>query len=131
MIKVTRNGGHSLNANIVAGNAMLCGNSPQATTPIYSLTGQWIAFVTPDNRVWRPDSELLGHLVDGNVYNLSGAYVGTISHGVLSRLAGRSGMNMPLPVTPVVVPGYPGIPEPSHIRPLAPGETLLEKLIVH
>jgi len=101
----------------------------QAHVPIFSITGQWIAFVTPDCRVWRPDSNLLGHIVDGNVYSVSGEYVGTLSNGVMSRLADRSGTKCPLPDSPVLVPGYPGIPEPSLIRPLAPGETLQEKLL--
>jgi len=99
-------------------------------TPIYSVTGQWIAFVTPDNRVWRPDSCLLGHLVNCDLFSVSGSYLGTVSNGVLSRISERTMLVQSLPDTPVTVPGYPGIPQPTLIRPLAPGETLEQKISV-
>jgi len=98
--------------------------------PIFSVTGSWIAFITPDNLVWRPDASLIGHVVDNNIFSQSGTYLGTVTDNVLTWLDVFSDRTNLRPDAPIDFPGYPGLPEPSLIRPLQPGETLEAKLLV-
>ena len=97
---------------------------------VFSLTGTWIAFVTPDKLVWRPDSVLLGHLIGDDVFTAAGDYLGTIQGGLFSRLEDRAVIKRARFETQFDVPGYPGLPAPSLIRPVQPGETLEAKLVV-
>jgi len=102
----------------------------QAPQAVFSVTGTWIGFVTSDRLYWRPDSVLIGHVVGDDVFTLTGSYVGTMQCGVFARFEERAEMTHPRQLGEVVVPGYPGLPAPSLIRPLQPGETLEAKLIV-
>jgi hypothetical protein len=99
------------------------------TWPIFSISGTWIAFVTPDNLVWKPDSTLWGHRIHDDVYTLEGSYIGTIAAGIFTRLEDRAETRIPRAEAPIRFPGYPGLPEPSLVRPLQPGETLESKLV--
>jgi hypothetical protein len=100
-----------------------------ATWPIFSISGTWIAFVTSDNLVWRPDSTLWGHRIHDDVFTLEGSYVGTIAAGIFTRLEDRAETRIPRAEAPIRFPGYPGLPEPSLVRLLQPGETLESKLV--
>lgn len=95
-----------------------------APRPIFSASGTWLAFVTDDNLVWRPDVHLLGHVVHGNVFTTAGTYVGTIEGNVLTWHVEKAGISVPRPDVPVNVPGYPGLPAPNFIRAAAPGSLL-------
>lgn len=100
------------------------GLNTTAPRAIFSASGTWLAFVTPDNLVWRPSVELVGHVVYENVFTSAGAYVGTIEGNVLTWHADKAAIEMPRPDVPVTVPGYPGLPPPNLLRAVGPGQLL-------
>ncbi len=94
------------------------------TRAIFSASGTWLAFVTPDNLVWRPDIKRVGHMVNDDIFSDSGAYLGTIEGNVLTWYQERSTVVCPRADVPVDVPGYPGLPAPNLIRASAPGASI-------
>jgi len=97
---------------------------PSGPRPIFSSSGTWLAFVTPDNLVWRPDVSLIGHVVGMDVFSNGGAYLGTIDGNVLTWFQERSSLHIPRADVPISVPGYPGLPQPNLIRSLGPSEVI-------
>lgn len=102
---------------------------PRGVRPIYSVSGTWIAFETPEHLIWRPDGSLLGHRVSDDVFTLEGTYLGSVVSSIFTWMEERAKLRIPRAEAPIAFPGYPGLPDPSFIRPLQPGETLEAKLV--
>ena len=101
------------------GSGMVHSGSPW---PIFSASGTWLAFVTSDNLVWRPDIQLIGHIVHQDIFATNGAYLRTIDGNVLIWLHERAVVSNPRLDVPIEVPGYPGLPQPSLLRAVGPGQ---------
>lgn len=95
-----------------------------APRAIFSASGTWLAFVTEDNLVWRPDIQLVGHVVQESIFSSAGAYIGTIEGNVLAWHEEKSGIEIPRPNVPINVPGYPGLPAPNLLRAVSPNRLI-------
>jgi len=102
-----------------------------APVNIFTVSGTWLAFVSPDKSVWRPDGSFLGYIQGDDLFDTAGIYVGSVQQGILVYVEERRSIIANVAANaPAVFPGYPGVPSPTLIRPLAPGDTLEGRLAI-
>lgn len=96
-----------------------CGEQA-ARRDLFSVNGQWMAFVTADNSVWTPTGTLVGRVVRDDIFDQNGVYIGTINGERMEFLDDRRLAREPSiePASPTIFPGYPGVPSPTLIRPM-------------
>ena len=89
---------------------------------LFSPNGEWIAFISQDDTVWTPTGDLIGRLAGEDIFGPDGVYLVTVVCDRVEFRDDRRGFTIPLSQasSPIVYPGYPGVPAPTLIQPRKP-----------